>query len=81
MDVGRIFLVLGVIFLVVGAGLSFLPKDTPPFSWFGHLPGDVYYRTETTVVYIPWVSMLLASVVVSGVLQLIKVILDRIPTR
>jgi len=70
-----------MIFLVVGAGLLLLPKDTHLFSWFGHLPGDISYRNENTAIYIPWVSMLLVSVVVSGVLQLIKCILERMSMR
>lgn len=81
MDAGRVFLLLGAVFLVIGAGLLLLPKDTHLFSWFGNLPGDIVYRRENTVVYIPWVSMLLVSAVISAGMQFIRFVLGHLPSR
>jgi len=39
-------------------------------SWFGRLPGDIRIERETVRIYVPIVSMLLVSVVVSLVLYL-----------
>ncbi|MDQ0819224.1 hypothetical protein QFZ69_000103 [Arthrobacter sp. V1I7] len=41
-------------------------------SWFGHLPGDVRIDRENVRVYIPWVSMIVVSVVVSIVISLFR---------
>jgi NAD/NADP transhydrogenase beta subunit len=41
-------------------------------SWFGRLPGDIRIERETVRVYVPIVSMLLVSVVVSLVLYLVR---------
>ena len=41
-------------------------------KWLGRLPGDIRIEGETTRVYIPIVSMLLISLVVSLVLYLIR---------
>ena len=41
-------------------------------SWFGRLPGDIRIERETVRIYVPIVSMLLVSVVVSLVLYLIQ---------
>ena len=75
MEIGRVCLVLGIALTVLGATLSLLPKDTNPLSWFGHLPGDIFYKTEHTVIWIPWVSMLLVSGVVSAILWLTQLLL------
>lgn len=77
MELGRIFLVVGAVFIAVGAGLSLVPKDTNLFSWFGHLPGDIYYKNHNTVVWIPWVSMLVVSAIVSAALWLVRSITGR----
>jgi len=42
------------------------------FGWFGHLPGDICYRTEHTTVWIPWVSMLVVSVALSALMWVVR---------
>ena len=41
------------------------------FSWFGHLPGDIRIERETVRIYIPLVSMLAISIVLTLLLNLI----------
>lgn len=41
-------------------------------SWFGRLPGDVRIEREGARIYIPWVSMLLVSLVVTLILNLLR---------
>ena len=41
-------------------------------NWFGHLPGDIRYESERTGVYIPIVSMLLVSLVLSLIFYLMR---------
>lgn len=41
-------------------------------SWFGRLPGDIRYESESVRVYIPLVSMLLVSIVLSAAFYLIR---------
>ena len=42
------------------------------FSWFGHLPGDIRIERETVRIYIPLVSMLAISIVLTLLLNLIS---------
>ena len=42
------------------------------FGWFGHLPGDIRIERETVRIYIPLVSMLLISIVLTLLLNLIR---------
>ncbi|MFS8085154.1 MAG: DUF2905 domain-containing protein [Acidobacteriota bacterium] len=45
---------------------------TGAVSWFGRLPGDIRYQSEHVSVYIPIVSMLLISVVLSLLFYLLR---------
>jgi hypothetical protein len=41
-------------------------------SWFGRLPGDIRYEGDHVRVYVPIVSMLLASLVLSLLFYLLR---------
>jgi sterol desaturase/sphingolipid hydroxylase (fatty acid hydroxylase superfamily) len=41
-------------------------------SWFGRLPGDVRYEGDRVRVYVPIVSMLLISVILSVLFYLLR---------
>ena len=62
--------------LVVVAGgcliLAGLLIYSGALNWFGRLPGDIRYEGENTRVYVPIVSMLIISIVLSLVLYLIR---------
>ena len=66
-DVGPLLVVVGLTVVAVGV-LAW----TGALSWFGRLPGDIRIERGNTRVYIPLVSMLLVSVVVSIVLSLFR---------
>ena len=62
--------------LIVGAGLALalvgLVVYFGGFSWFGRLPGDIRYQGENTRVFVPITSMILASVVLTLLLNLVR---------
>ncbi len=55
-------MIAGALLLAIGATLKIAPSL---LSWFGKLPGDIRYESGDTRVYIPVVSMLLVSIVLS----------------
>ena len=55
-----LLIILGVGLVVVGLLLW-----TGALSWFGRLPGDIRWEGERGRVYIPVVSMILVSIVLS----------------
>ncbi|HJU66127.1 MAG TPA: DUF2905 domain-containing protein [Gemmatimonadaceae bacterium] len=59
-SVGPALVVLGLAIVVVG-----LLAWSGLLSWFGRLPGDIRIERSNTRLYIPLVSMLLVSVVLS----------------
>jgi len=41
-------------------------------GWFGRLPGDIRYEGESSRVYVPIVSMLLVSIVLSVIAAILR---------
>ena len=65
MSVGPFIVLIGVGIAIVG-----LLVWSGALGWFGRLPGDIRIERDHVRIYIPIVSMLLVSVVVSLVLRL-----------
>ena len=57
---GQLVITVGLIFVVLG-----LMTTRGWLGWFGHLPGDVRIERESVRVYVPIVSMLLISILLS----------------
>ncbi|MDQ3941021.1 MAG: DUF2905 domain-containing protein [Actinomycetota bacterium] len=64
---GSTLMVVGAIIVLAGFALS-----RGWLGWFGRLPGDIRIVSDNTRVYIPIVSMLLVSVVLTVVLNVIR---------
>ncbi len=65
---------LGLLFIALGAGAILVGAMIWAgwFSWFGRLPGDIRIETEHTRVYVPLVSMILVSVVLTVLVNLLN---------
>ena len=63
-----------LLLIVLGVGLvvAGLLAWTGGLSWFGRLPGDIRWEGERGRVYIPVVSMLLVSIVLSALAWLLR---------
>jgi hypothetical protein len=64
---GPFLIGLGVALILVG-----LLVWSGGFDWFGRLPGDIRIERDSVRVYVPLVSMLLVSVVLSLVMYVIR---------
>ncbi len=65
----RFFVIIGLIFLVIG-GLLFLLEGK--MGWFGRLPGDIRIERPNVRIYFPFTTMLLLSIALSIILNLIR---------
>ena len=65
---------IGLVVVIAGAGLVILGLliYAGALSWFGRLPGDIRYEGEHTRVYVPIVSSLLASLLLSLLFYLLR---------
>ncbi len=59
-EIGRVILIIGLVLVVIG-GLSALGIRLP----FGRLPGDIAIEGEHGGIYVPIVTMLILSVVLT----------------
>ena len=64
---GPLIVVIGIVVVLIGLGVW-----SGALGWFGRLPGDIRIERETTRVYVPLVSMLVISIVLSLVMYLIN---------
>jgi NAD/NADP transhydrogenase beta subunit len=66
-SLGLAVIVFGAVALVVGA-LIF----SGALGWFGKLPGDIRIKSDGTRIYVPITSMILASVVLTVLVNLLR---------
>jgi len=64
-ELGRVLLIVGVVLVVMG-GLAVLGVRLP----FGRLPGDIAIEGERGGVYIPIVTMIVISVILTVLVNL-----------
>ncbi|HSQ23156.1 MAG TPA: DUF2905 domain-containing protein [Pyrinomonadaceae bacterium] len=64
----------GLLVIIVGVGvvLTGLLIYSGALSWFGRLPGDIRYESNNVRIYVPIVSMLLVSLVLSLLFYLLR---------
>jgi hypothetical protein len=64
---GSLLIGLGALLILIG-----LLVWSGALGWFGRLPGDIRIERDAVRVYVPLVSMLVVSVVLSLVMYVIK---------
>jgi len=67
-DFGRVLMLVGAGFFVLGVVLTFAGK----LPWLGRLPGDVFVERGPVTFYFPLATCLLLSVVLSLVFWLFR---------
>jgi hypothetical protein len=65
---GKLIIISGLVLAMVGV-LVLVAERIP---WLGRLPGDITIRRDGLTVYVPLASCLLASVVLSFLLYLLR---------
>ena len=68
-DIGKLFVILGLILLGLGLVLVLLGRTGLPI---GRLPGDIVYRGKTTTFYFPIATSIIVSIVLSLVFYVIS---------
>jgi len=66
-SLGRTLIYIGIVLVLVG-GFFFLVAKVP---WFGKLPGDFTFQREGLTIYIPLVTMILLSLILTLLLNII----------
>ncbi|KPL07169.1 hypothetical protein AMJ86_05515 [bacterium SM23_57] len=61
---GKLIIIVGIILVVIGVLIWLGPK----IPWLGKLPGDIHYEGKNIRIYIPLITCLILSVLVSVLL-------------
>lgn len=64
---GPVLILIGFLIVVIGVLVAW-----GGFGWFGRLPGDIKIERETVRVYIPIVSMIVISIILTLALNLFR---------
>lgn len=64
-DIGKLFSFLGLIFLLLGLLFNLVPN-------IPKIPGDIYIDRGGLKIYIPWVSSLILSVILTILFNFFK---------
>jgi hypothetical protein len=67
-QLGKVFIILGAILVTIGILSLFV--DRIPF--FGKLPGDIVYKKGNFTLYVPIVTMLVVSILLTIILNLFR---------
>ena len=65
-DMAKIFIFIGIIFIVFGMMMYFLPR----IPGLGRLPGDILIKRENFTFYFPLATSILISVILSFIFML-----------
>ena len=66
---GRWLIVAGIILIAAGIMFHFAPWL---LNWFGKLPGDIRIETRNSKIFIPIVSMILLSIIITILINLFR---------
>lgn len=66
-SLGFLIVSAGIVVIIVGVLVA-----TGALGWFGRLPGDLRFEGESVRVYVPLASMVIASVVLTLVLNVLR---------
>jgi hypothetical protein len=63
-ELGRVLILFGIVFIVIGGLFLFAGK----IPWLGRLPGDILVERENFTLYFPLATSLLLSLLISAIL-------------
>lgn len=66
---GKILIIIGI--LITLAGVVILLAGNK-MHWLGHLPGDIRIETDNVKFYFPITTMIIISIILSGILAIIR---------
>jgi hypothetical protein len=64
---GKMISLIGLALVLIGLALTYAPWLV---NWFGRLPGDIRIQNEKSFVFIPIVSMLIVSIILTLIVNL-----------
>ena len=76
-ELGKLFLGLGVLLVILGVFLLLAGNLSGKVPWLGRLPGDIYVERGNWKLYFPLGTSILISIVASVILALLALFFGR----
>ena len=67
MNTGKLFIIAGIGFLILGLVINFAPWL---INWFGKLPGDIRIEKENSFFFFPMTSMIAVSIILTLIINI-----------
>ncbi len=67
-DFGKILIIIGIVLVVVGLIVS----SKLQIPWLGKLPGDIQFKRDNVQIYIPIVTSILLSILLTVIINLFR---------
>ncbi len=64
---GKMITLMGIVLILIGLAITYAPWLV---NWFGRLPGDIRIQNEKSFVFIPIVSMIVVSIILTLIINL-----------
>ncbi|WP_459880031.1 DUF2905 domain-containing protein [Desulfothermus naphthae] len=71
-EIGKLLIQIGIFLIIIGIIVMIFPKIPTSKFPLGRLPGDIYIDKPGFKFYFPWVSCLLASIILSFIFYLFR---------
>ncbi|GAB4338116.1 MAG: hypothetical protein Kow0099_11930 [Candidatus Abyssubacteria bacterium] len=69
-ELAKFLMIVGAVIFVIGLAVLLAPK----IPWLGHLPGDIDIRGKNYRIYIPIITCILLSILLTLLLNLINLL-------
>jgi hypothetical protein len=66
--IGRMFVILGLLLVIVGLGFMFADK----IPYIGRLPGDIYIKREKFSFYFPLATSIVVSIILTVLFSIFR---------
>ncbi len=71
-SLGKNLIIAGIMIVIVGVFIYFFGNK---MGWIGNLPGDIRIQKENLKIYVPFTTMILASLVLTLLFHLLRKLL------
>jgi uncharacterized protein HemY len=68
-SLGKSLIIAGIMIVIVGVFIYFFGNK---LGWIGNLPGDIRIQKENYKIYVPFTTMILASLILTLLFHLLK---------
>jgi uncharacterized protein HemY len=71
-ELGKIFVVFGLLMVILGVVLMAAGTFSGKVPWLGRLPGDIYIKRDNWTLYFPLATSIIISIILTVIFSLFR---------